>query len=104
MNNALINVLAVNLHAGIYVVPGDDIKVAAPPFIVHTDQSKITTTEVDQSENDSIRLRSYFVEDLQNPNSGPDVYFKQVNPNGFTVRWTKSRSMTKEIFLDWCIP
>ena len=84
-------------------MPGDSMEGAAPPFIVHTNQSESATTNAAQNENDSIKLSSRFVEGLQNPNSGFDAYFKQVNPNRFTVRSTKSGSMTQEIFLDWCI-
>ena len=89
-------------------MPRDGVEGAAPPFIVHTDQveakkSSDSGSKTNMSKDDVVKLSSRFVEGLQNPHAGPDAFFNEVNPFGFTVRSTKSRSMTQEICYDWCI-
>lgn len=61
-----------------FAVLRDSVESTTIPFIVHIDQSEVKNNKSDSekylSEDITVKLSSYFVEDLQNPHTGPEFF------------------------------
>ena len=49
----------------------------------------VTVAQKNLSKDNDVKLSSCFVEGLQNLHAGPDSFFNEVNPFGFTIQSTK---------------